>query len=145
LKNPSSPLTRSAFSAWAVLCLSSCALLQSSPDSDYGDGENPSDRGLPELYHPELRRERLEAERLEQEDAIRYGLSRRDLVVGMRPRDVQDLWGEPGEVQTAGERGQGYERWVYFEGLSSRWSLSTARFVYFENGRVVGWETASRR
>lgn len=63
------------------------------------------------------------------------------LKLGMSMDDVRSLWGEPRAIDTAGARGMGFERWTYFTGLSSRWALSSARVVYFENGHVAGWET----
>lgn len=61
------------------------------------------------------------------------------LVRGMAMEEVLTLWGEPAEVQVAGSPGLGFERWIYFEGLSSPWSLSSGRVVYFERGMVSGW------
>ncbi len=72
---------------------------------------------------------------------VRHGLQERDLVLGMQMSDVRNVWGEPRDVQMAGDPRYGNQRWIYFEGLSSPWSTSRARIVYFENGRVVGWET----
>lgn len=66
--------------------------------------------------------------------------ARRDVVIGMSPDEVRSLWGEPREIEHAGLAHSGNERWTYYEGLSSRWSLSPARIIYFEGGRVSGWE-----
>ncbi|MCM2280158.1 MAG: hypothetical protein NDJ89_18975 [Oligoflexia bacterium] len=65
----------------------------------------------------------------------------RDLVPGMSMADVEEIWGQPQEIQMAGMPGTGYERWIYFEGLSSAWSVAAYRVVYFDEGRVSGWET----
>jgi hypothetical protein len=86
------------------------------------------------------REEWIESYRREQaqiESARRYY----DLTVGMSMSDVASIWGEPRDVETAGNPALGNQRWTYYEGLSSRWSMSTARMIYFERGRVVGWET----
>lgn len=72
---------------------------------------------------------------------IEQALQERDLVVGMTQSQVRSAWGEPRDVEVAGNPLQGNQRWIYFQGLSSRWSLSPARVVYFESGQVVGWET----
>jgi hypothetical protein len=72
---------------------------------------------------------------------IQVALTENDLVLGMQMQDVRDAWGEPRQVDTAGDPGAGNQRWMYFNGLSSRWSLSSARVVYFEAGKVVGWDT----
>lgn len=63
------------------------------------------------------------------------------IYMGMKERQVLRNWGEPRVVENAGHPEDGNARWVYFSGLSSRWSLSPMRIVYFENGVVVGWET----
>lgn len=63
--------------------------------------------------------------------------------VGMAKSDVMSAWGRPSEIETAGNGQLGHERWVYFRGLSSRWGLASRdaqRVVYFEGGRVAGWE-----
>ena len=75
-------------------------------------------------------------------EAIRLSAAkaRRDVVTGMSSDEVRAIWGEPREVEHAELPGSGNERWTYYEGLSSRWSLSTARVIYFESGRVAGWE-----
>ncbi len=83
-----------------------------------------------------------DANDLAEQDHLRLSAarSRQDVVTGMSPDEVRALWGEPREIEHAGLPGSGNERWTYFEGLSSRWSLSTARVIYFEGGRVAGWE-----
>jgi uncharacterized protein YceK len=63
--------------------------------------------------------------------------------IGMAKPDVISAWGRPTDIETAGDARLGHERWVYFRGLSSRWGLSSGqsqRVVYFEGGRVAGWE-----
>ncbi len=67
-----------------------------------------------------------------------------ELTLGMSMRRVRGLWGEPQEVETSGDSPQGNQRWIYFEGLSSRYSMRTSRVVYFEQGYVAGWESARR-
>jgi hypothetical protein len=71
----------------------------------------------------------------------REALHARDLLLGMEMQDVRRAWGTPGEVQYAGETDGGNERWLYFTSPSTRWGLRQARVVYFEGGRVSGWET----
>ena len=72
---------------------------------------------------------------------LEAGQANRDLVMGMLMKDVLEIWGHPLEVQTAGDPAIGNQKWVYYDGLSSRWSLSAARVVYFESGKVAGWRT----
>ncbi len=66
------------------------------------------------------------------------------IVLGMPMTEVRHLWGDPRDVETAGQSDSGNQRWVYSEGLTSRWSLAPTRVVYFEEGRVIGWKTSSR-
>mgnify|MGYP001561987397 CR=1 FL=1 len=74
-------------------------------------------------------------------ESIRSALARRDLVQGMSMTDVREVWGEPGEVETAGSPTYGNQRWIYYTGLSSQNGLGSARSVYFEAGRVIGWQS----
>lgn len=62
------------------------------------------------------------------------------IVTGMKKEQVQAIWGEPAEVETAGDFHEGNQRWVYRDGVSTRWGLKPSRQVYFEHGRVVGWQ-----
>jgi hypothetical protein len=80
-------------------------------------------------------------EELEQ-NQVEQGLKRIEIVLGMKMHDVRSIWGDPEEVESAGAPQTGNQRWIYFNGLSSRWSLRTARIIYFEDGQVVGWETS---
>jgi hypothetical protein len=81
-----------------------------------------------------------EPEETPYEQAVNSG----QIVLGMPMTDVRQVWGEPLDVESAGDPRAGNERWVYSEGLSSRWSLAPTRVVYFERGRVIGWKTSSR-
>ena len=81
-----------------------------------------------------------EAEQDQESAAMRHG----EIIPGMPMASVRSLWGDPVEVQFAGKPGLGHEKWTYFYGLSSNWGMGTSRDVYFEDGRVVGWETHSR-
>ena len=57
----------------------------------------------------------------------------------MAMNDVTSIWGEPSNVDTAGDPRDGNQRWTYYSGLSSRYGLGSKRVVFFENGRVAGW------
>lgn len=98
----------------AILLLSSCALFQREDDSEFRH----------------YRR-------------IASAVVRQDLVLGMGPGDVRAAWGTPYDVEAAGERGRGNERWIYLNGLSARGyrDMAEKRVVYFEGGQVIGWET----
>jgi hypothetical protein len=85
---------------------------------------------------------RMQMEQMKQAQ-IRRARDNRDVILGMRQEDVLYVWGHPGEVAVAGNRSDGNEKWVYYEGLSRRAGLGQARVIYFEQGEVVGWESAS--
>lgn len=65
----------------------------------------------------------------------------RDIALGMNRFEVARLWGDPREVQPSGNPEYGNERWIYWNGLSY---LSSEKIIYFENGRVVGWNVSGR-
>ena len=77
----------------------------------------------------------------EQQTKVSRAIARSDLVAGMSMAEVNSAWGEPLEVQNAGQIRHGNERWLYRTGLSSKYGLGQTRAVYFEGGRVVGWQT----
>lgn len=65
-----------------------------------------------------------------------------DITLGMTKQAVRDAWGEPETVEVAGNPVYGNERWHYSEQVSSTEGYQTERrLVYFESGRVAGWET----
>lgn len=64
-----------------------------------------------------------------------------NVTLGMSMKRVRKLWGNPQEVDTAGDSILGNQRWIYFDGLSSHYSIrKPSQLVYFEKGRVAGWE-----
>jgi len=63
-----------------------------------------------------------------------------DVSAGMSMRDVTRTWGEPRHVQYAGHPGAGNQRWVYTHGPTLL-GASESRVLYFEDGRLVGWES----
>ena len=63
-----------------------------------------------------------------------------DITLGMTKQAVRDSWGEPELVEVAGNPLYGNERWAYSEQLPSTEGFQTEkRIVYFEGGRVSGW------
>lgn len=73
---------------------------------------------------------------------INRAIAHRDLVLGMSMAEVQHAWGQPLEIESAGHSRYGNERWIYRTGLSSKYGLGgKTRAVYFESGRVVGWQS----
>lgn len=79
--------------------------------------------------------------REKQQNWIRSAKRTHDIVKGMAMTDVQSAWGQPHAVEVAGDARFGNERWIYREGLSQKWGTKSARVIYFEEGRVIGWET----
>ncbi|MNJ92533.1 hypothetical protein D3C87_102060 [compost metagenome] len=65
-----------------------------------------------------------------------------DIAVGMPQEYVRRSWGEPLAVEVSGNPIYKNERWRYQRMVSSSEGYrKEIRFVYFEAGRVVGWET----
>lgn len=64
-----------------------------------------------------------------------------DIALGMSQKAVLESWGDPDAVETAGNQIYGYERWRYNRYISGNEGYQKEmRIVYFEGGRVVGWE-----
>lgn len=65
-----------------------------------------------------------------------------DIAMGMPAEYVKKSWGEPDNVETSGNPIYRNERWQYNRQVSTPQGYKTEkRYVYFEGGRVVGWET----
>lgn len=65
-----------------------------------------------------------------------------DIAAGMTRQAVKESWGAPDDVEVAGNPLYGNEKWKYSEQVtSSEGYMTEKRTVYFESGRVVGWET----
>lgn len=65
-----------------------------------------------------------------------------DLARGMTPSEVRESWGEPDTVEYAGDPVYENERWQYTTQVSTENGYKQeTRYVYFESGRVAGWET----
>jgi hypothetical protein len=80
----------------------------------------------------------------EREHYRRQAIMNQDILLGMSAKDVQSAWGTPRDIETAGFPGSGNERWVYYNGNSTNYGVDRPRIVYFEQGHVVGWESANR-
>jgi hypothetical protein len=64
-----------------------------------------------------------------------------DVILGMTKQAVKESWGEPEMVEVAGNPVYGNERWKYMQEISSSEGYQTEmRTIYFESGRVAGWE-----
>jgi len=56
-----------------------------------------------------------------------------EITLGMTKRDVEVSWGRPIRVEVAGNPSYENERWIYsYNGAT--------KYVYFESGKVDGWE-----
>ncbi len=65
-----------------------------------------------------------------------------DIAVGMTADLVKKSWGDPESVDHSGNEIYKNERWKYTREVPSPSGYKRERrFVYFEGGRVVGWET----
>jgi hypothetical protein len=65
-----------------------------------------------------------------------------DIAIGMPADYVKKSWGEPTDIETSGNPIYKNERWQYLKQVSTPQGYKQEkRFVYFEGGRVVGWET----
>lgn len=65
-----------------------------------------------------------------------------DIAVGMPAEYVKKSWGEPVNIEVSGNPIYRNERWQYNKQVSTPQGYKQEkRFVYFEGGRVVGWET----
>lgn len=65
-----------------------------------------------------------------------------DIELGMPSDYVKKSWGEPTNIETSGNPIYKNERWQYSKQISTPQGYKQEkRYVYFEGGRVVGWET----
>lgn len=65
-----------------------------------------------------------------------------DIAMGMPQEYVKKSWGEPASVELSGNPLYKNERWKYSRLTPSPSGFrKETRIVYFEGGRVVGWET----
>ncbi|MEK6556591.1 MAG: hypothetical protein AABZ31_15180, partial [Bdellovibrionota bacterium] len=65
-----------------------------------------------------------------------------DIARGMSRNAVIQSWGNPDMEEFAGNPVYGNERWVYNKQVSTDQGYKQERrLIYFEAGRVVGWET----
>lgn len=75
-------------------------------------------------------------------EAIANLIESQDIAVGMSQKAVMESWGDPDIVEVAGNPVYGNERWKYSHYVSGNEGYQKEmRMVYFEAGRVVGWES----
>ncbi len=64
-----------------------------------------------------------------------------DVIVGMTEKAVRHSWGDPEMIEIAGNPLFGNARWKYTKNVSSPDGYVTEKkIIYFESGRVAGWE-----
>lgn len=69
-------------------------------------------------------------------------LDSQDIVIGMPQELVKKSWGDPQSIEVSGNPIYKNERWKYVKFISSSDGYKKeTRVVYFEDGKVVGWET----
>lgn len=75
-------------------------------------------------------------------DGVKSIVESGDIAIGMQMDYVKKSWGEPQSVEVSGNPAFKNERWKYTRFVSSQDGYKQERrYVYFEGGRVVGWET----
>ncbi len=110
--------------------------------------QSPAERlrflSLPTLEARErwaLQKNLVESESLHSEEVASL-IENKDIQLGMAKSAVQQAWGEPDAIEYSGDPIYGNERWSYSRLVGSRGGYSRqVRFVYFESGRVIGWES----
>ena len=79
---------------------------------------------------------------LEEKKWEKKALESRDIYLGMTAQAVRASWGEPHQVEWAGDPDQGYQRWTYhFYFPSPGGYVKESRLLYLEKSKIVGWET----
>lgn len=65
-----------------------------------------------------------------------------DIAIGMPTDHVKKSWGEPDNIEISGNPIYKNERWQYLKQVATPQGYKQEkRYIYFEGGRVVGWET----
>ncbi|RME17217.1 MAG: hypothetical protein D6797_02980 [Bdellovibrio sp.] len=73
---------------------------------------------------------------------VDLAIEKKDIIPGMKQKDVIESWGEPQSIEVAGNPLYKNERWKYQKMIPSNEGYKKeVRIIYFEGGRVVGWET----
>lgn len=75
-------------------------------------------------------------------DEMRSLMQNQDIAIGMPMDYVLKAWGDPIAREVSGNRLFKNEKWKYVRSIStSEGFKQEKRTVYFEGGKVVGWET----
>ncbi len=120
-----------------VTLVSGCASIKGSDE----DSDDPMVQAAAEARrmqsNPRTKLDLGEGRELQIQRALRLG----EVTLGMTTEDVLHVWGQPRWVESAGMSENHDQRWVYVNGLSERRNVTPWKTVYFEGGRVAGWET----
>lgn len=80
--------------------------------------------------------------RAHENDAYTPIMDAQDIAIGMPISFVKKSWGEPDSIESSGNPIYKNERWIYTKQVSGPQGYhQEKRYVYFEGGRVIGWET----
>lgn len=64
-----------------------------------------------------------------------------DIALGMNEQLVVRAWGEPDGIEASGQARFRNQKWRYVKQIATTDGFFTEkRYVYFEGGRVIGWE-----
>ena len=88
-----------------------------------------------------LRDENINSRTMQAQENYRELIEAQDIGLGMTQALVRKSWGEPESVEVSGNPQFRNERWRYSKYVSTRDGYKPEKkLVYFEGGRVVGWE-----
>lgn len=120
--------------------LNGCALLSPNMTEDEMYENDPVGRAALALRQGRSPAGEMSAPGGEMSERISNQVTLGQLTLGMSTYRVQSLWGQPQEIEHAGDPTSGNQRWIYLNGLKRGWGTSDYRVVYFERNQVVGWE-----
>lgn len=84
----------------------------------------------------------IRARENDRSETITHLIEKNDITLGMSHKAVLESWGDPDGVEVSGNTALGNERWKYSRYISGNEGYNKQlRMIYFEAGRVVGWET----
>ncbi len=131
---------RSVVSLFLTVFLLSCSSLNPSGPSVGFYDESNLDIHSPYRQTASNPKAEPKAPRLEETQAPQQRYAPPAIEPGMDRYEVKSIYGEPTRIDYAGDPSYGNERWFYASPYSLSLSKSGSKLVYFEMGRVVGWE-----
>lgn len=88
-----------------------------------------------------LKDENINSRTLRAQEDYKDLVEAQDIGLGMTQNFVRKSWGEPDQIEVSGNPQFRNERWKYNKYVSTPDGYKAERkLVYFEGGRVVGWE-----